>query len=471
MTATSSWRCPALLAAAVLAATCYRPRAVDCVLACDVGGRCPRNMTCSAGLCSAGPACLVKAVAAGEAHSCALIGGRVKCWGRNASGQLGVPDSADRGGSADEMGDRLPWAGLGAGRIAVALALGGQHSCALLDGGAIKCWGSNRSGQLGQGQLSDSLFAGDDDGLPPINLGQGRTAVAVAAGLYHTCAILDSGAVKCWGDNRFGQLGIGARGDRGAARDDMGDQLPVVDLGAPLPVAAIAAGAYHTCVVLAETGAVKCWGWNEYGQLGAGDARNRGLDAADMGAALPAVDLGAGRKAARLAAGAFHTCALLADSGEVKCWGLDSAGQLGVVPGTALQRGISPGDLGDRLPVVDLGARQTALAITAGASHTCALLGDASIRCWGLNFSGELGTGDHINRGDSVEYPLGDGLPLVSLGNPAIGATSVAAGANHTCAVQSAFVKCWGLNTYGRLGVGDLKQHSDASAVLLGSGG
>jgi len=460
-----------LLIAAVLTTTCFRPRHVDCVLTCTAESGCPRGMACTDGYCSAGATCVLR-IAAGEAHSCAVLAGRVKCWGRNASGQLGVGDREDRGDNSGEMGDRLPPVSLGTGRTVAAVALGGRHSCALLDRGDIKCWGDGSLGQLGQGDTNQRWRNEElGDRLPAVDLGGARTATALAAGLYHTCALLDGGEVKCWGDNRFGQLGIGAAGNRGDDPREMGNDLPAVDLGADdvsgaarARAVAIAAGAYHTCAVLAGSGVVKCWGWNDHGQLGAGDRRSRGIDPADMGVGLHPVPLGEGRKVADVTAGGFHTCALLAESGEVKCWGLNQAGQLGL--GHREPRGANLAELGDLLPAVKLGIGMPARAITAGAAHTCALLADFSVRCWGLNASGELGIGSTANQGDDAPDG-GDALPPVRLDAPTVGASRIAAGANHTCAVHGAAVTCWGANRFGRLGVGDVNNRGDSAPVAV----
>jgi len=455
--------------AVLTAATCYRPRSVDCVLVCKADAECPHGMSCSAGLCSAGTTCALT-VAAGETHSCATVAGTLKCWGHNASGQLGTGDRDDRGDNPGEMGDSLPAVNLGRDRALSAaaaapgqstIALGSFHTCALLDGGQVKCWGDNRAGQLGIGDSRARFLAAElGDALPPVALGDGQTAVALTAGVFHTCALLAAGTVKCWGDNRFGQLGSGARYNRGGDGDAMGDTLPAVDLGDA--AVAVVAGAYHTCALLASR-AIKCWGWNDYGQLGAGDARSRGRAAADMGAALPPVALGDGRWASQVAAGAFHTCALLWQTGDVMCWGLNAAGQLGV--GDVGLRGNSPETLGDRLPVIDLGANGPAQAIAAGAGHTCVVLRDFSVRCWGLNVDGQLGIGTSDNRGDEADE-RGDRLPNVALGGTSGAVSSLAAGANHTCAVQAGVIKCWGTNLHGRLGVGDDDPRGDGHRAI-----
>ncbi len=193
---------------------------------------------------------------------------------------------------------------------------------------------------------------------------QGLGADAIAAGTGHTCVLLDNGSVRCWGLNSFGQLGVGDTANRGDATNEMGDKLPAVALGTGRSAVALAAGADHTCALL-DDGSVKCWGRNDDGELGLGDTADRGDGTNQMGDNLPAVSLGTGRTAVAITAGADHTCALL-DNGSVKCWGNNDFGQLG--DGDNQVRGDNPGEMGDSLPAVSLGAGRTAVAITAGAS-------------------------------------------------------------------------------------------------------
>ena len=157
----------------------------------------------------------------------------VKCWGGNGSGQLGLGDNADRGGQPGEMGDALLPVHLGPGRTAQALTAGFYHSCALLDNDSVKCWGDNDYGQLGLGDNNDRGDQPNEmgDALLPINLGEDRTTRAVAAGYVHTCALLDNETVKCWGENNSGQLGLGDINFRGYQPGQMGENLPPVDLG------------------------------------------------------------------------------------------------------------------------------------------------------------------------------------------------------------------------------------------------
>ncbi|MCB1017084.1 MAG: carboxypeptidase regulatory-like domain-containing protein [Acidimicrobiales bacterium] len=316
------------------------------------------------------------------------------------------------------MGDALPAIDLGAGRTATAVSAGLLHTCALLDGGQVKCWGGNGSGRLG---IGSSDTRGDQagemgDALPTVALGTGRTAIAITAAGVHTCALLDDGRVKCWGSGFAGRLGSGGTANLGDGPGEMGDALAPVDLGTGRTATALTAGRDHTCALL-DDGSVKCWGENEFGQLGLGDTADRGDQAGEMGDALPAVALGTGRTALAVSAGSHHTCALL-DTLAVKCWGANGGGQLGL--GDTARRGDGPGEMGDALPAVDLGGGAIATMVTAGGNpssittaHTCAALLDRTLRCWGSNSSGQIGAGDEVARGDGPGE-MGDALPATS---------------------------------------------------------
>jgi len=157
----------------------------------------------------------------------------VKCWGGNFwNGQLGLGDTNDRGDASGEMGDNLPAVDLGTGRTATAIAAGGFQTCAILDDKSVKCWGKNHHGQLG---LGDTNARGDasgemGDNLPAVDLGTGRSATAIATAPWRTCALLDDTSVKCWGRNVFGTLGLGDTIDRGGSPGEMGNNLPAIDV-------------------------------------------------------------------------------------------------------------------------------------------------------------------------------------------------------------------------------------------------
>jgi alpha-tubulin suppressor-like RCC1 family protein len=151
----------------------------------------------------------VVSVSAGERSSCAaVLHGGVKCWGHGYFGQLGGGGSTTRYLPLD-MGNNLPWVNLGTGVMVAHVETGYDFNCALLTNGDVKCWG--RGGRIGSDDASSAGTFDSEmgDNLLPINLGVGRTATQLAVGYAHTCAILDSGALKCWGKEQNGRLGYG----------------------------------------------------------------------------------------------------------------------------------------------------------------------------------------------------------------------------------------------------------------------
>ena len=404
---------------------------------------------------------------AGTEHTCTILeNSSVKCWGANTYGQLGLGDTNSRGDAGSEMGANLETVDLGTGRTAKAIAASWYGTCAILDNSSIKCWGRNNDGQLGLGDTNNRGDGADEmgDNLDTVDLGSGRTATAIAGGGEHYCAILDNASIKCWGWNNKGQLGIGSTDDRGDGADEMGDNLSPIDLGTGRTATAIAAGGYHSCAIL-DNAAVKCWGRNNRGQLGLGDMINRG-DGDDMGDNLNAVDLGTGRTAVSITAGALHTCALL-DDYSVKCWGDSSYGQMGT--GKTFNLGDGAGEMGDSLTAIDLGSGRTATAIAASLA-TCAVLDNSSIKCWGANTFGQLGLGDTTMRGNTVQgdgsSQMGDNLPSIDLGTGRT-ARGVITGNYHTCTIMdNSSIKCWGKNNSGQLGIGDTNNRGDASGEM-----
>ena len=411
-------------------------------------------------------AALARYVDAGDGHTCVVLeDSSLRCFGSSSPGQIGSGGTASLGDSPAEMGNALLPVNLGTDRTVRAVSTGTAHTCALLDDATIKCFGEGDAGRLGRGSTADvgRTAASMGSALLPINLGAGRTAKAIATGAAHTCALLDDDSVKCWGANDDGQLGLGDIDARGDDLNEMGDNLPTVSLGLPsgVRVTAIAAGDAHTCALLSN-GTVKCWGFGENGRLGSGDDASRGDEADEMGAALPVVDVGSGRTVKAITAGAAHTCALR-DTNDVVCWGVGATGRLG--SGAENDIGNQAGEMGSALVPVALGTGRTAVALSAGATHTCAVLDNATAKCWGDGASGRLGTGALENLGDQPGE-LGDSLSAISLGT---GRTvrAIVAGASHTCAVlDDATLKCFGLASNGRIGSGGTDPLGDAASEM-----
>ena len=327
----------------------------------------------------------VRAIAAGFWHTCALTtGGGVKCWGAYESGGLGYGTPTPHLTAVDVTG-------LTGGVSAI--ATGYSHTCALTSGGGVKCWGANRSGQLGDGTTTPRRTAADVVGLT-------SGVSAIAAGASHTCALTSGSGVKCWGD----VWGIYVLYAEMLAGPTTTPQLTAVDVvGLTSGVRAITAGG-HTCA-LTSGGEVKCWGGNRYGQLGDGTTTTQ-LTAGDVAGLTSGVSA--------IAKGYGHTCALTSGGG-VKCWGRNGFGELG--DGTTTQR----------LTAVDVvGLTSGVSAIAAGAYHTCALTSGGGVKCWGTNGGGALGDGTTAPR-----------LTAADVAGLTAACSAIAVGALHSCALTN----------------------------------
>ena len=371
----------------------------------------------------------VTQIAVGLDHTCALLdSGAVRCWGYALNGRLGY-------GNEFSIGENETPASAGdvdVGGTVVQIAAGGYHTCALLVGGAVRCWGWGINGQLGYG----NEFSIGDDETPASagNVDVGGTVAQIAAGTDHTCALLVGGTVRCWGRGHVGALGYGNT-------DDIGDdETPAsagnVDVGGT--VTQIALGGGHSCALL-NTGAVRCWGFGSGGRLGYGNTNNIG----DNELPASAGDVNVGGTVAQIALGGRHTCALL-DTSAVRCWGRGNDGQLGYSSTNNIGDNEFPASAGN----VDVGGTVTQIAL--GGVHTCALLDTGAVRCWGESFSGRLGYANNNKIGDN-ETPA-------SAGDVIVGGTvaQVVAGSSHTCALlDSDAVRCWGRGDVGALGYGN----------------
>jgi len=238
------------------------------------------------------------------------------------------------------MGNSLPAISFAAGRTPTAVVAGAQHTCALLDNAQMVCWGTNSHGQLGQGSVSTigNRAAATVAATPTIDMGTGRSVIAMSAGDLHTCALLDNATVKCWGASANGRIGSGNTFDIGDEPNEVGNALIAIDFGEGLGAVAVSAGGSHTCVLLSNAH-LKCFGDGTDGRLGYGNQNNLGDGSGEMGNALPTVDLGTGRSVLAVSAGVAHTCAML-DNAAVKCWGNGGSGRRG--SGNTLNTGSSP---------------------------------------------------------------------------------------------------------------------------------
>jgi len=367
-------------------------------------------------------------IEAGRDHTCALVNdGDIFCWGRGDFGQLGLGNTDDVGD--DELPNSLGLIDLG-GAKATQLSSGSHHTCALLTDGNVRCWGDGSLGQLGLGN-TDNI--GDDESpTSNVNLG-GATVTQIIAGDFHNCALLSDGSVRCWGWNQFGQLGL-------SNTDHIGDdETPTtsVNLGGAI-VTQIAAGGTHTCALL--TGG--CWGRGVLGALGLGNGDNIGDDES------PTVNVNLGGEiVTHMTAGSSHNCVTFS-SGGVRCWGSGGSGILGIESTATV-------GLSDTPTInVNLGGA-TVAQMAAGIGHTCALLSDGNVRCWGLGTRGRLGLGNVDNIGD-------DESPTVNVDLLGMSVSQVTANGNHTCVLMTdGSVRCWGDGSRGQLGLGNTNDIGD----------
>jgi alpha-tubulin suppressor-like RCC1 family protein len=351
-------------------------------------------------------------VAAGREYSCALLsGGHADCWGDNESEQLG--DGINGGNRATPVGVQ----GLTNG---TQVAVGYPHSCVVLSGGHVGCWGENSWGQLGDGTSERSQA--------PVEVQGVTDAMQVAAGEFDSCAVLSSGHVDCWGGGNFetGQLGDGTNGS---------SKTPV-EVNDLTNATKVATSTYGSCALL-SSGHVDCWGNNAEGELGDG---TRG------GASDTPVEVEGLTSATQVAAGEYHFCAVLS-SGHVDCWGSNIMGKLG-----------DGSELAADAPV-EVHGLTNATQVAAAYEDSCAVLSSGHVDCWGANYNGQLGDGTATGPEYCKEEPgsLFEGrcsktpVEVQALTS----ATQVAAGGSDSCALlSSGHVDCWGGNLSGQLGDG-----------------
>jgi alpha-tubulin suppressor-like RCC1 family protein len=342
-------------------------------------------------------------VSAGGSHTCARLAAdaSVWCWGMAWFGQLADPSfhSRQRPLRSTDPTDVLD--------------AGTDHTCAIVAGGEMRCWGRNYDGELGTGALGGEM--------PDPTIVTGGQSWVRVAGSHHTCALSITGALWCWGDNTYAQVD-GSTFDHGSPQ--------LVDGG---PWDDLAVGAVHGCAVLGADDSLWCWGGNSYRQVA--DEASDAVVGPRRVQGLPAL--------AAVAAGGGHTCAI--DSSvdrELWCWGLNDDGQLG--DGTTTSRG----------PPIQIAEPGPWRSVTAGWDHTCAIkeAGDA-LWCWGQGELGQLGTGE------SVDSPTP--RPIL----PGTAFESVDAGAFHTCATtRDERLFCWGLNGVGAIG-DERAWHDELAAV------
>lgn len=423
--------------------TCALPTCGDGIVqapeACDAGGETAEcNGNCTQSMCgdgtpntSAGESC----DPGGETAECDTDCSEPAC----GDGVLNVSAGEECDDADLEPGDTC--SKTCQETVIVDMALGISHACVLFASGDLRCWGSNEDGELGQGHTMD---LGDDPGeLPVADIALEEPAIQVSAGSYHTCVVLESQDVRCWGWNGAGQLGNGGYQPLSAPPD--------VDADVGAKVVEIAGGHFHTCVVTTQ-GKVRCWGEAMDGQLGYGDeVALLQPNKMDVPTVVGVEQVVLGRRSSYA----------VTDDGTVRSWGANNVGQLGT---------LTPANWGDDDPPgTAIVLTVPAVRLSVGAEHVCALTAGGEVHCWGHGGSGRLGNGVFANIGDT----MGDTITPVVLENGEK-ATAIATGELHTCAlVDSGVVRCWGHNMLGELGTAstqdiDMISELPAPAAELG---
>lgn len=381
-------------------------------------------------------------IVTGANQSCALInGGNWRCWGNNSTGQLAVGHTnnvGDAGGTMPpENSQLLSVAEISSGLTITKMVIASNTFCLLLSNGRVRCGGNNGYGELG---LNDETDRGGDPADLPLSENailltsqeedDGVYIEDLAGGRYHYCALLSTGAVRCWGGNHsatsdYGILGYGVSTSFSHVGDDPGEMPPpdvellsAGELSAGIRVDQIAVGSYHNCVLLSNN-EVRCWGYNNQGQLGIGSTNLIGGDPADMPPAnttvLSPAERTGGLTVSGLALGGANSCVQISN-GAWRCWGYNGNGAL--AEGNGESRGDDPGEMPPPdLSIFSAGDLSQGLAIEGfhPGGRACALLNNGEVRCWGTNIYGQLGYEHADNLGDDPgEIPT----PAVDLGWP-----------------------------------------------------
>jgi alpha-tubulin suppressor-like RCC1 family protein len=314
--------------------------------------------------------------------------------------------------------------GGGAGSDNQALGAGAGHTCLVLTSGSVDCWGSNAGGTLGDGSLTgpeECVLVGEGSpcSLKPIAVSSLSKATQIAIGDPQSCAVLLSGGVDCW--------------------PELNNATPNAVAGVA-GATQVAVGSAFACALL-TSGEIECWGDNSLGQLGDGTLTQQ---------ASPALVLGI-RDATQVVAGGEQACALL-KGGQVDCWGGDLTGELGYTPSSS---GCSWACSTNPTPVPSV---TDAVQISAGEGETCAVVSGGIIKCWGENVYGQLGAGYQTSGPETCSVQYYGGYPCSATPVEVSGitdATRVSAGGQTVCAtLATGAVECWGFSEDGGLGDG-----------------
>jgi len=356
-------------------------------------------------------------ISVGGYNACGLRNSIMYCWGDNAKGQLGIGSTTNAPVPA-----AVTTSGVLSGKTITQAVAAYSDGCAVASG-AVYCWGYQFHGGLGNGVYNTFTTVNSPIAVNATGVLSGKTATALSYSSYHGCVIA-SGAAYCWGYNNNGQVGDNTTG----AAKTLPAAVSTAGVLNGKTVTDISAGGSHTCAVAG--GQAYCWGVNQYGEVGNGNATQ-----VIVPAAVSTAGVLSGKTISSIGAGSGHTCALAA--GYVYCWGRNNYGQLGNgsfvdsnVPVAVSTAGVLNG--------------KTVTALEVGYSNTCAIAGGAAY-CWGYNPEGQLGNGNITNS----NVPVAVSTAGVMNGKTV---TAISAGGPITCALASGDIFCWGRNLFGAFG-------------------
>lgn len=399
-------------------------------------------------------------IATSENHTCLLSEkGQVKCWGRNFHGELGIESETSYGNAPGTMGPHLPLVNFGTNLVAKDLCVGMRSTCVATTDGRVKCWGGNDYGQLGQEHEGDVGRQENDmgDNLRFTNLGPRFKVKSVHCGSYAHCALSDTGALKCWGRGDYGELGpdISPKNSIGLLDFEMGDNLRPVAL--PISVKYVSIGALGACAASASE--IYCWGSNSEGQAGIGSTNGRIYIQGNSEQPVKVKIEGDGVPVIieGISSGYRHNCALyhLASNPTQQKVKCWGANYDGSLGIESTAK-----NMGRSTDTLSSKLPETQLALgqiiqlEAHDDFACALAKNGDTKCWGKNFSGTLGLGDGKPRGQRVD-DMGNQLPRVELGLPAIGISTGTSTLSSCAILVNHEIKCWGFGRYGTLGYED----------------
>jgi hypothetical protein len=401
----------------------------------------PGGSQTGAGDSGAGIALVDKIVVA-ELNACMIRQGELKCWGNNNYAQIGHINGVVVGDQAAELQSPFPDP---TGEKYVDVAIGTGLICAITGAGKVKCAGNNDYNIKGHGSgVTSDNFAD----APTINIGTGRKALSIKAEGDTVCIVRDDHKVSCWGNIPGNGYDVYYGGD------NFGLEQPTYYFGSGAEVNSVAVGNNVICALL-NGGTVKCFGENAYGQLGLGNssARVAPPSTSDAGDQLVAVNLGNGITAKSIAASDRRVC-VTTNADELKCWGANATGSFAPQsPGGTYSVGLQASEMGNSLASIDFGSNLKVKAIASGGDANCAILDNNQVKCYGWNLRGQLGHLNETNCGPFNTNNMGTNLAQTDItGTSGKTVKSLALGLNVACAMlDSLEMKCWGKNEYGLL--------------------